>query len=88
MGAIVTVSGSKCKETLSPFLLLSKIDNSHNHLLVSVLETPMSWYLNSTMSIPLDVVTSLKITGKLFHTTVGNNKTVTYQTDVIHIFIL
>lgn len=43
MGAIVTVSGSKCKETLSPFLLLSKIDNSHNHLLVSVFETPMSW---------------------------------------------
>ena len=37
MGATVTVSGSECKETLSPFLLLSKIDNSHNHLLVSVL---------------------------------------------------
>ena len=37
MGATVTVSGSECKETLSLFLLLSKIDNSHNHLLVSVL---------------------------------------------------
>lgn len=36
MGATVTVSGSECKETLSPFLL-SKIDNLHNHLLVSAL---------------------------------------------------
>lgn len=38
IGATVIVGGSECKETLPSFILLSKIDNTHNHLLlVSVL---------------------------------------------------
>lgn len=83
----VTVDRSKCEKTLS--LLFSSVKSW-------LLWLPSTWFLYSNSTVPapkhntstlLDIVSSLKIMGKLFHTLRGNYITGTPQTDVIHVCI-